>query len=89
MDSSCSSSWTVGPTKPSDTLRVKAPGCLGSASGAAVFNTTPSSVDRPKEQGDQVTPAFCHPNTHTETDSLTSVACRRRPSAKHFGVSKA
>lgn len=55
MDSSCSSSWTVGPTKPSDSLRVKAPGCLGSASGAAVFNTTPSSVDRPKEQGGQIT----------------------------------
>lgn len=54
MDSSCSSSWTVGPTKPIDSVRVKAPGCLGSASGAAVFNTTPSSVERPKEQGGQV-----------------------------------
>ncbi|XP_056910937.1 ubiquitin carboxyl-terminal hydrolase 42 isoform X1 [Takifugu flavidus] len=50
MDSSCSSSWTVGPTKSSDTLRLKSPGCLGSASGAAVFNTTPTCVDRPKEQ---------------------------------------
>lgn len=56
MDSSCSSSWTVGPTKPSDSLRLKSPGCLGSASGAAVFNTTPSCVDRPKEQGGQVSP---------------------------------
>lgn len=61
MDSSCSSSWTVGPTKPSDTLRVKAPGCLGSASGAAVFNTTPSSVDHPKEQGGRVTLSVISP----------------------------
>lgn len=55
MDSSCSSSWTVGPTKSSDSLRLKSPGCLGSASGAAVFNTTPTCVDRPKEQGGQLT----------------------------------
>lgn len=55
------SSWTVGPAKPSDSLRVKAPGCLGSASGAAVFNTTPSTVDRPKEQGGQVAPSVTSP----------------------------
>lgn len=45
------SSWTVGATMPSDSARLKAPGCLGPAPGAAVYNTTPSSVDRPKEQG--------------------------------------
>lgn len=87
MDSSCSSSWTVGPTKPSDTLRVKAPGCLGSASGAAVFNTTSSPVDRPKEQGDQVTLSVLY---HTHGNKLTtSVTCRHKPSTEYFGVSTA
>lgn len=53
MDSSCSSSWAVGPTTmPSDSPRLKAPGgCLGPTPGAVVYNSTPSSVDRPKEQG--------------------------------------
>lgn len=52
MDGSCSSSWAVGPTMPSDSPRLKAPGgCLGPTPGAAVYNSTPSSVDRPKEQG--------------------------------------
>ncbi|XP_040922713.1 ubiquitin carboxyl-terminal hydrolase 42 [Toxotes jaculatrix] len=51
MDGSCSSSWAVGPTIPSDSPRLKAPGgCLGPTPGAAVYNSTPSSVDRPKEQ---------------------------------------
>ncbi|XP_053197174.1 ubiquitin carboxyl-terminal hydrolase 42 [Scomber japonicus] len=51
MDGSCSSSWAMGPTLPSDSPRLKAPGgCLGPTPGAAVYNTTPSSVDRPKEQ---------------------------------------
>ncbi|XP_028285753.1 ubiquitin carboxyl-terminal hydrolase 42 isoform X2 [Parambassis ranga] len=51
MDGSCSSSWAVGPTMPSDSPRLKAPGgCLGPMPGAAVYNSTPSSVDRPKEQ---------------------------------------
>ncbi|XP_039990832.1 ubiquitin carboxyl-terminal hydrolase 42 isoform X2 [Xiphias gladius] len=51
MDGSCSSSWAVGPTMPSDSPRLKAPGgCLGPTPGAAVYNSTPSSVDRPKEQ---------------------------------------
>ncbi|XP_036937557.1 ubiquitin carboxyl-terminal hydrolase 42 [Acanthopagrus latus] len=52
MDSSCSSSWAVGPaTMPSDSPRLKAPGgCLGPTPGAVVYNSTPSSVDRPKEQ---------------------------------------
>ncbi|XP_073346088.1 uncharacterized protein usp42 isoform X2 [Pagrus major] len=52
MDSSCSSSWAVGPTTmPSDSPRLKAPGgCLGPTPGAVVYNSTPSSVDRPKEQ---------------------------------------
>lgn len=52
MDGSCSSSWAVGPTMPSDSPRLKVPGgCLGPAPGAVVYNGTPSSVDRPKEQG--------------------------------------
>lgn len=52
MDGSCSSSWAVGPTVPGDSPRLKAPvGCLGPTPGAAVYNNTPSSVDRPKEQG--------------------------------------
>lgn len=52
MDGSCSSSWAVGPTMPSDSPRLKAPGgCLGPTPGAVVYNSTPSSVDRPKEQG--------------------------------------
>lgn len=52
MDGSCSSSWAVGPTVPSDSPRLKAPvGCLAPTPGAAVYNSTPSSVDRPKEQG--------------------------------------
>uniref|UniRef100_A0A3P8PXT4 Ubiquitin carboxyl-terminal hydrolase n=1 Tax=Astatotilapia calliptera TaxID=8154 RepID=A0A3P8PXT4_ASTCA len=47
MDSSCSSSWAVGPTVPSDSPRLKAPvGCLAPTPGAAVYNSTPSSVDR-------------------------------------------
>ncbi|KAM7381919.1 hypothetical protein PAMA_012669 [Pampus argenteus] len=51
MDGSCSSSWAMGPTLPSDSPRLKAPGgCLGPTPGAAVYNSTPSSVDRPKEQ---------------------------------------
>ncbi|XP_041671689.1 ubiquitin carboxyl-terminal hydrolase 42 [Cheilinus undulatus] len=51
MDGSCSSSWAVGPTMPSDSPRLKAPGgCLGPTPGAAVYNSTPSSVERPKEQ---------------------------------------
>ncbi|XP_061765066.1 ubiquitin carboxyl-terminal hydrolase 42 isoform X2 [Nerophis ophidion] len=51
MDSSCSSSWAVGPTLPSDSPRLKGPGsCLGPTPGAAVYNNTPSSVDRSKEQ---------------------------------------
>lgn len=51
MDGSCSSSWAVGPTVPSDSPRLKAPvGCLAPTPGAAVYNSTPSSVDRPKEQ---------------------------------------
>lgn len=51
MDGSCSSSWAVGPTMPSDSPRLKTPGgCLGPTPGAVVYNSTPSSVDRPKEQ---------------------------------------
>ncbi|XP_051925583.1 ubiquitin carboxyl-terminal hydrolase 42 isoform X2 [Hippocampus zosterae] len=51
MDSSCSSSWAVGPTLPTDSPRLKVPGgCLGPTPGAVVYNSTPSSVDRPKEQ---------------------------------------
>ncbi len=52
MDGSCSSSWAVGPTMPSDSPRLKTSGgCLGPTPGAVVYNSTPSSVDRPKEQG--------------------------------------
>ncbi|XP_077595850.1 ubiquitin carboxyl-terminal hydrolase 42 [Stigmatopora nigra] len=51
MDSSCSSSWAVGPTLPSDSPRLKGPGgCLGPTPGAVVYNSTPPSVDRSKEQ---------------------------------------
>ncbi|XP_071761195.1 ubiquitin carboxyl-terminal hydrolase 42 [Centroberyx gerrardi] len=51
MDGSCSSSWGMGPAMPSDSPRLKAPGgCLGPTPGATVYNSTPSSVDRPKEQ---------------------------------------
>ncbi|KAM4525037.1 ubiquitin carboxyl-terminal hydrolase 42 [Odontesthes bonariensis] len=51
MDNSCSSSWAVGPTMPSDSPRLKSPGgCLGPTPGAAVYNSTPSSVDWPKDQ---------------------------------------
>ncbi|XP_047465111.1 ubiquitin carboxyl-terminal hydrolase 42 [Mugil cephalus] len=51
MDGSCSSSWAVGPSMPNDSPRLKAPGgCLGPTPGAVVYNSTPSSVDRPKEQ---------------------------------------
>nr|XP_046234180.1 ubiquitin carboxyl-terminal hydrolase 42 [Scatophagus argus]XP_046234181.1 ubiquitin carboxyl-terminal hydrolase 42 [Scatophagus argus] len=51
MDGSCSSSWAVGPTMTGDSPRLKAPGgCLGPTPGAVVYNSTPSSVDRPKEQ---------------------------------------
>lgn len=85
MDSSCSSSWTVGPTKSSDSLRLKSPGCLGSASGAAVFNTTPACVDRPKEQGAQLTLfvslfSVCH----TVECCLTGVARSPKPASKSF-----
>lgn len=49
MDSSCSSSWAVGPSVPSESPRLKAPGgCLGPIPGAVVYNGT--SVERPKEQ---------------------------------------
>ncbi|XP_037547269.1 ubiquitin carboxyl-terminal hydrolase 42 [Nematolebias whitei] len=51
MDGSCSSSWAVGPTMPSDSPRLKSPGgCMGPTPGAAVYNSTPSSMDRPKDQ---------------------------------------
>ncbi|KAM6897779.1 ubiquitin carboxyl-terminal hydrolase 42 isoform 2-T2 [Xenentodon cancila] len=51
MDGSCSSSWPVGPTMPSDSPRIKSPGgCLGATPCAAVQNSTLSSVDRPKDQ---------------------------------------
>ncbi|XP_065805520.1 ubiquitin carboxyl-terminal hydrolase 42 [Labrus bergylta] len=51
MDGSCSSSWAVGPTMPSDSPRLKASGgCLGPMPGAAVYNSTQSSVERSKEQ---------------------------------------
>ncbi|KAF6728405.1 Ubiquitin carboxyl-terminal hydrolase 42 [Oryzias melastigma] len=51
MEGSCSSSWAVGPTMPCDSPRLKSPGgCLGPTPGAAVYNSTPSSVDRPKDQ---------------------------------------
>uniref|UniRef100_A0A3Q3VNN7 Ubiquitin carboxyl-terminal hydrolase n=1 Tax=Mola mola TaxID=94237 RepID=A0A3Q3VNN7_MOLML len=50
MDGGCSSSWAVGPTMPSDSPRLKAQGgCLGPAPGAVIYNTTPPSVDRPKD----------------------------------------
>lgn len=85
MDSSCSSSWTVGPTKSSDSLRLKSPGCLGSASGAAVFNTTPACVDRPKEQGGQLTLFLSlFPVCHTVECCLTSVARSPKPASKGF-----
>lgn len=52
MDGSCSSSWAVGPTMPGDSPRLKAQGgCVGPAPGAVVYNSTPTSMDRPKEQG--------------------------------------
>ncbi|KAK1881374.1 Ubiquitin carboxyl-terminal hydrolase 42 [Dissostichus eleginoides] len=51
MDGSCSSSWAMGPTMSSDSPRMKAAGgCLGPTPGAAVYNSTASSGDRPKEQ---------------------------------------
>ncbi|XP_077481716.1 ubiquitin carboxyl-terminal hydrolase 42 isoform X2 [Stigmatopora argus] len=51
MDSSCSSSWALGPTLPTDSPRLKGPGgCLGPTPGAVVYNSTPPSVDRSKEQ---------------------------------------
>ncbi|XP_061666677.1 ubiquitin carboxyl-terminal hydrolase 42 isoform X2 [Syngnathoides biaculeatus] len=51
MDGSCSSSWAVGSTLPADSPRLKGPGgCLGPTPGAVIYNSTPSSVDRPKEQ---------------------------------------
>ncbi|XP_026007833.1 ubiquitin carboxyl-terminal hydrolase 42-like [Astatotilapia calliptera] len=49
MDGSCSSSWAVGPTVPSDSPDSPV-GCLAPTPGAAVYNSTPSSVDRPKDQ---------------------------------------
>lgn len=59
MDSSCSSSWAVGPNMPSDSPRLKAQGgCLGPTPGATIYNSTPSSVDRPKEQGRSVALMF-------------------------------
>lgn len=52
MDSSCSSNWSVGPNMPSDSPWLKASGgCMGSTAGAATYNSTPSSMDRSKEQG--------------------------------------
>lgn len=49
MEGSCSS-WAVGPTVPSESPRLKAPGgCLGPTPGAAAYNGT-TSVERPKEQ---------------------------------------
>uniref|UniRef100_A0A1A7Y6E9 ubiquitinyl hydrolase 1 n=1 Tax=Iconisemion striatum TaxID=60296 RepID=A0A1A7Y6E9_9TELE len=51
MDGSCSSSWAVGPAMSSDSPRLKCSGgCLGPTPGAAVYNSTPSSMDRPKDQ---------------------------------------
>nr|XP_020471519.1 ubiquitin carboxyl-terminal hydrolase 42 isoform X2 [Monopterus albus] len=51
MDGSCSSSWAMGSNMPSDSPKLKAPGgCLGPMPGATVYNSAPSSVDRPKEQ---------------------------------------
>lgn len=52
MDGSCSSSWAVGPAMPGDSPRLKAQGgCVGPSPGAVVYNSTPTSMDRPKEQG--------------------------------------
>lgn len=60
MEGSCSSSWAGGPTLPCDSPRLKSPGgCMGPTPGAAVYNSTPSSVDRPKDQGKDI-PAFTH-----------------------------
>ncbi|XP_034050471.1 ubiquitin carboxyl-terminal hydrolase 42 isoform X2 [Thalassophryne amazonica] len=51
MDGSCSSSWPVGNILPGDSPRLKASGsCLGPTPAAAVYNSTSSSGDRPKEQ---------------------------------------
>uniref|UniRef100_A0A3Q2PWN4 USP domain-containing protein n=1 Tax=Fundulus heteroclitus TaxID=8078 RepID=A0A3Q2PWN4_FUNHE len=51
MDGSCSSSWAMGPSMPGDSPRLKSSGgCLGPTPGAAVYNGTPPSVDRPKDQ---------------------------------------
>lgn len=51
MDGGCSSSWAVGSTLASDSPRLKAPGgCLGPTPAAAMYNGTPASVERPKEQ---------------------------------------
>ncbi|XP_068161181.1 ubiquitin carboxyl-terminal hydrolase 42 isoform X2 [Antennarius striatus] len=51
MDSSCCSSWAVGPTMTCDSPRLKAPGgCVGPTPGAVVYNSTPSTIDRPNEQ---------------------------------------
>ncbi|MED6247466.1 hypothetical protein ATANTOWER_003135 [Ataeniobius toweri] len=51
MDGSCSSSWAVGPSMPGDSQRLKTSGgCLGPTPGAAVYNGTPPSLDRPKDQ---------------------------------------
>lgn len=52
MDGSCSSSWAVGPAMPGDSPRLKAQGgCVGPSPGAVVYNSTPTSMDRPKDQG--------------------------------------
>lgn len=52
MDGSCSSSWAVGPAMPGDSPRLKAQGgCVGPSPGAVVYNSTATSMDRPKEQG--------------------------------------
>lgn len=52
MDGSCSGSWAMGPSMPSDSPRLKSSGgCLGPTPGAAVYNGSPAaSVDRPKDQ---------------------------------------
>ncbi|XP_053703602.1 ubiquitin carboxyl-terminal hydrolase 42 [Synchiropus splendidus] len=51
MDGSCSSSWAVGSTLASDSPRLKAPGgFMGPTPAAAMYNSTPASVERPKEQ---------------------------------------
>uniref|UniRef100_A0A8C5G5K5 Ubiquitin carboxyl-terminal hydrolase n=1 Tax=Gouania willdenowi TaxID=441366 RepID=A0A8C5G5K5_GOUWI len=50
MDGTCSSSWAVGPAMQSDSPRLKSQGgCLGPTPGAAVYNSTPSCVERPKD----------------------------------------